>query len=97
MVASLKQWAAMLLKPDIPIILKEENMDEDTRERFSRAKKPSEFSITKMDYKNTESEEADNEPTFNTSPDKYNNKTNEELLQNIRFNEYSNGCIKEKR
>ncbi len=48
-VASLKQWAAMLLKPDISIILKEENMDEDTRERFSRAKKPSEFSITKMD------------------------------------------------
>ncbi len=38
------------------MILKEENMDEDTRERFSSAKKPSEFSITKMDYKNTESE-----------------------------------------
>ena len=83
MVASLKQWAAMLLKPDIPMILKEENMDEDTRERFSRAKKPSKFSITKMDYKNTVSEEADNEPTFNTSPNKHNNKTNEELLQNI--------------
>ncbi len=69
-VASLEQWAAMLLKPDIPMILKEENMDEDTHERFSRAKKPSELSITKMDYRNTESEEADNEPTFNTSPDK---------------------------
>ena len=82
-VASLKQWAAMLLKPDIPMILKEENMDEDTRERFSCAKKPSEFSITKMDYKNTESEEADDEPTFNTSPDKHKNKTNKELLQNI--------------
>ncbi len=69
-VASLEQWAAMLLKPDIPMILKEENMDKDTRERFSCVKKPSEFSITKMDYKNTESEETDNEPTFNTSPDK---------------------------
>ncbi len=51
MVASLEQWALMLLKPDIPMILKEENMDEDTCERFSRAKKPSEFSITEMDYK----------------------------------------------
>ncbi len=85
MVASLEQWAAMLLKPDIPMILKEENMDEDKRERFSRAKKPSEFSITKIDYKNTESEEADDELTFNTSPDKHKNKTNEELLQNIRL------------
>jgi hypothetical protein len=56
----------MLLKPDIPMILKEENMDEDTRERFSCVKKPSKFSITKMDYKNTVSEEADDEPTFNT-------------------------------
>jgi hypothetical protein len=82
-VASLKQWAAMLLKPDIPMILKEENMDEDTRERFSCAKKPSKFSITKMDYKNTVSEEADDEPTLNTSPNKHKNKTNEELLQNI--------------
>jgi hypothetical protein len=82
-VASLKQWAAMLLKLDIPMILKEENMDKDTRERFSGAKKPSKFSITKMDYKNTVSEEADDEPTFNTSPDKHKNKTNEELLQNI--------------
>ncbi len=61
----------MLLKPDITMILKGENMDEDTRKRFSHAKKPSEFSITKMDYKNTESEEADNEPTFNNLPDKH--------------------------
>jgi hypothetical protein len=81
--ALLEQRAAMLFKPDIPMILKEENMDEDTRERFSRAKKPSEFSITEMDYKNTVSEEADNEPTFNTSPNKHKSKTNEELLQNI--------------
>jgi hypothetical protein len=58
-------------------------MDEDTRERFSRVKKPSEFSITKMDYKNTESEKADDEPTFNTSPNKHKNKTNKEFLQNI--------------
>jgi hypothetical protein len=65
------------------MILKEENMDEDTPKRFSRAKKSSEFSITEMDYKNTESEEADDEPTFNTSPNKHNNKTNKELLQNI--------------
>jgi hypothetical protein len=65
------------------MILKKENMDEDTRKRFCCAKKPSEFSITKMDYKNTESEEADDEPTFNTSPDKHKNKTNKELLQNI--------------
>jgi hypothetical protein len=70
-VASLEQWAAMLLKSDIPLILKEENIDEDTRERFSCAKKPSEFSITEMDYKNTVSEEADDEPTFNTSPNKH--------------------------
>ncbi len=83
MVASLKQWAAMLLKPDIPMILKEKNMDENTRKRFSCAKKPSKFSITKMDYKNTVSEEADDEPTFNTSPDKHKNKTNKELLQHI--------------
>ncbi len=83
MVASLEQWAAMLLKPDIPMILKEENMDEDKRERFSCAKKPSEFSITDMYYKNTVSEEADDEPTFNTSPNKHKNKTNKELLQNI--------------
>ena len=64
----------MLLKPDIPMILKEENIDEDTCKRFSCVKKQSEFSITKMDYKNTESEEADNEPTFNTSPNKHKNK-----------------------
>ena len=71
-------------KPELKELDKlEENMDEDTRERFSRAKKPSEFSITKMDYKNTVSEEADDEPTFNTSPNKHKNKTNEELLQNI--------------
>ncbi len=49
----------------------------------SRAKKPSKFSITEMDYKNTVSEEAGDEPTFNTSPNKHKNKTNEELLQNI--------------
>jgi hypothetical protein len=73
----------MLLKPDIPMILKEENMDEDTCKRFSRAKKPSKFSITKMDYKNTVSEEADDEPTFNTLPNKHKNKTTKELLQNI--------------
>ncbi len=36
-----------------------------------------------MDYKTTESEEADDEPTFNTSPNKHKNKTNKELLQNI--------------
>jgi hypothetical protein len=42
---------------------------------FLVQKKPSEFSITKMDYKNTVSEEADDEPTFNTSPDKHKNKT----------------------
>ncbi len=83
MVASLEQWAVMPLKPNIPMILKEENIDEDTRERFSRAKKPSEFSIIKMDYRNTESEEADDEPTFNSSPNKHKNKTNKELLQNI--------------
>jgi hypothetical protein len=75
-VASLKQWAAMLLKPDIPMVLKEENMDEDTCKRFSCAKKPSKFSITKINYKNTVSEEADDEPTFNTSPNKHKNKTN---------------------
>ena len=71
MVASLEQWAAMLLKPDIPMILKGENINEDTRERSSHAKKPSKFSITEMDYKNTVSEEADNEPTFNNSPNKH--------------------------
>ncbi len=42
-VASLKQWAAMLLEPDISMILKEAKRDEDTRARFSRAKKPSWF------------------------------------------------------
>jgi hypothetical protein len=36
-----------------------------------------------MDYKNSVSEEADDEPTFNTSPNKHKNKTNKELLQNI--------------
>ncbi len=72
-VVSLKQWAAMLLKPDIPMILKEENMDKDTRERFSRAKKPSEFSITEMDYKNTESEEADD--NLHSTPHPINIKT----------------------
>jgi hypothetical protein len=55
----------------------------DTRKRFYRAKNPSKFSITEMDYKNTVSEEAEDEPTFNTSPNKHTNKTNDEFLQNI--------------
>ncbi len=36
-----------------------------------------------MDYKNKVSEEAGDEPTFDTSPNKHKNKINKELLQNI--------------
>ena len=50
-VASLEEWAARLLEPDISMILDKARKDKDTSARFSRAKKPTKFSITEYDYK----------------------------------------------
>ena len=39
-ITSLEEWAAMILKPDIPDLLKEaKTFDNDTRKIFKRAKK----------------------------------------------------------
>jgi hypothetical protein len=54
--------------------------NKDTKARFNRTKKPSKFSITECNYKNIASDDSDDEPTINTSPDKHKNNTNEELL-----------------
>jgi hypothetical protein len=64
----------MLLEPDISMILKEANMDKDTRKRFSCAMKPSPFSIKKEVYKNTVSDNSDDEPK--STPRPKNTKTN---------------------
>ncbi len=83
MVASLEEWAARLLEPDISMILNEARKDKDTSARFSRAKKPTKFSITEYDYKNIAPDDSDDEPIISTSPDKHKNKSNEELLLKI--------------
>jgi hypothetical protein len=82
-VTSLEEWAARILEPDIPVILEEAMKNKDTKVRFRRAKKPSHFSITECDYKNIASEDSDDEPTFNTSPDKHKHNTQGELLLKI--------------
>ena len=82
-VASLEEWAARLLEPDISMILNEARKDKDTSARFSRAKKPTKFSITEYNYKNIAPDDSDDEPTISTSPDKHKNKSNKELLLKI--------------
>ena len=54
-----------------------------TNTRFTHAKKPSKFLITECDYKNIVSDDSDDEPTINTSPDKYKHSTKEELFLKI--------------
>jgi hypothetical protein len=58
--------------------------NKDTKARFNHTKKPSKFSITEYDYKNIASDDSDDKPTINTSPDKHQNNTNKELLLKIR-------------
>ena len=82
-VTSLEEWAARILMPDIPMILKEAIKNTDTNARFTYAKKPSKFLINECDYKNIVSDDSDDEPTINTSPDKYKHSTKEELFLKI--------------
>ncbi len=82
-VTSLEEWAARILEPDIPVILEEAMKNKDTKARFKCSNKPSQFSITECDYKNIASDDSDNEPTINTSPDKHKHNTKGELLLKI--------------
>ena len=78
-VTSLKEWAARLLEPDVTLILTDAEKDNNTRARFVSAK----FILTDRDYKTTGSDDCEDQPTFNTSPDTQKNKTEKELLLNI--------------
>jgi hypothetical protein len=53
-ITSLEECAARLLKPDITDILKVVKADSNTKRRFQRAKIPTNFMLTEMDYTTTE-------------------------------------------
>jgi hypothetical protein len=58
-VTSLKEWAARLLKPNITDILKDAKADSDTKIRFQRAKTPTNFKLTDMDFTTTGNDNCD--------------------------------------
>jgi hypothetical protein len=60
-VTSLEEWAAQLLKPDITDILKVAKKDSNTKRRFKRAKKPTNFQLTDTHYTTTGSNVCDEE------------------------------------
>jgi hypothetical protein len=82
-VASLEEWAARLLKPDITAILKVTKADSNTKRRFKHAKKPTNFQLTDTNYTTTWNNVCDEQPTYNCLPARNSDKTSDELLLNI--------------
>ena len=67
-VTSLEEWAARLLKPDITDILKMAKRDSNTKRRFWRAKKQTNFQLTDTNYTTTGNNVYDEKNTYNCSP-----------------------------
>jgi hypothetical protein len=79
-VTSLEEWAAQLLKPDITDILKVAKKGSDTKRRFKRAKKPTNFQLTDMNYTTTGNNFCDKKSSYTCLPDRNSDKTTNELL-----------------
>jgi hypothetical protein len=84
-VASLEEWAAQLLKPDITDVLKVAKIDSNTKRRLKCTKKPTNFQLTDTNYTTTGNNVCDEKPTYTCSPDRNSDKTTGELLLNISF------------
>jgi hypothetical protein len=84
-VTSLEEWAARLLKPDITDILKVAKADGKEKRRFQRAKIPTNFQLTDMDYTTIGNIDCGKKPIYNCSPARNSDKTSNELLLNISF------------
>jgi hypothetical protein len=82
-ITSLEEWAARLLEPDITDVLKVAKKNSNTKRRFKRAKKPTNFQLTDTNYKTTENDVCDENPTNNCQPNRNSDKTTNELLLNI--------------
>jgi hypothetical protein len=82
-VTSLEEWAAQLLTSDITDILKVAKKGSNTKRRFRRAKKPTNFQLTDTNYTTTGNEVCDKETTYTCSSTRNSDKTTNELLLNI--------------
>ncbi len=82
-VISLEEWAVRLLKPDITDILKMAKRDSNTKRRFWRAKKQTNFQLTDTNYTTTGNNVCDKQLTYSCLPTRTSDKTTNELLLNI--------------
>ena len=76
----------MILKPDIPDLMKEaKTFDNNARTRFRCANKPTKFKfvLSDKDYKITEQDDSEHNIIVNTSPDRSSSKSNTHLLLSI--------------
>jgi hypothetical protein len=82
-ITSLEEWAARLMKPDITDILKVVKRDSNTKRRFRRAEKPTNFQLTDTNYQTTGNNVCDEKPTYNCLSTRNSDKNTNELLLNI--------------
>jgi hypothetical protein len=77
-VTSAKEWTARLLEPDITDILKVSKKDSNTKRRFWRARKTTNFQLTDTNYTTTENKICDKKTPTTAHP----TKTLTKLLMN---------------
>ena len=82
----LEKWAATILKPKIPDLLKDaKRLDNDTRKGFKCAKKTFKFKFVFSDKDSIiiEQEDSEHNTIFNTSPNRSSRKSDAHLLLSI--------------